>query len=169
MNGTGPRVVQWEARTPKTERYAMTSGSADRVAGDSPAPRRGLRGFTLIELMVVIVILGMLVALVGPKVWSVLGTGTKGAANAQMKSLTDAVNLYVLQSRALPNSLDDLTQPSKSTNEAIMDKIPLDPWDQPYQYRILDRTKKSFEIWSYGEDKNPDTDDDLHWPPKDQK
>jgi general secretion pathway protein G len=130
---------------------------------------RGLRGFTLIELMVVIVILGMLVALVGPNVWHMLTSGTRGAANAQMKGIEDAVRQYVLENRTLPNSLEDLTQVSRTTNQPIMEKIPVDPWEQPYQYRRIDAAKKSFEIWSYGEDKNPDTEDDLHWPPKDTK
>ena len=145
----------------------MTSRGRTTLGG--PERGRGTRGFTLIELMVVIVILGMLVALVGPNVWHMLTSGTKGAANAQMSNIQSAIQQYVLENRSLPNTLDDLTQPSKVSNQPFMEKIPLDPWDQPYQYKKIDAARKTFEIWSYGEDKNPDTDDDLRWPPRDQK
>src|SRR5438552_12835430 len=68
------------------------------------APEASRRGFTLIELMVVIVILGMLVALVGPNVYHALVTGTKGTAEAQMSNIAGAIDQYMLEKRALPQS-----------------------------------------------------------------
>ncbi len=124
------------------------------------------RGFTLIELMVVIVILGMLVALVGPNVWHALTSGTKGAAEQQMSNLGGAIDMYVLENHALPNSLEELTQPSKRSGQAYIKDIPLDPWDQPYTYRKTDGRNREYLITSSGEDKMIGTEDDLFYPPK---
>ena len=151
--------------TSRGERQPAGAGSRGLEISDQP------KGFTLIELMVVIVIVLMLVALVGPNVWHMLTAGTKGAAEAQMANISASISNYILDNRTLPNSLEDLTQPSKRSGQPYIEggKIPLDPWDQPYQYRKIDAAKKSFEIQSYGEDKNADTDDDLYWPRRDSK
>ena len=123
------------------------------------------RGFTLIELMVVIVILGMLVALVGPNVWHALTSGTKESANQQMASIAAAIDMYVLDNHALPNGLEELTQPSKRSGEPYIKEIKLDPWDQPFTYRKTDG-KREYQIISSGEDKMAGTEDDMFWPPK---
>ena len=122
------------------------------------------RGFTLIELMVVIVILGLLVALVGPNVIDMLGRGDRGAAQAQMAHLAAAVDLYVIDHRALPADLDTLTLPSKAGNPYIR-TIPHDPWEQPYALRALDPAQNAYEIVSGGADKAIGTTDDVIHPP----
>jgi len=138
----------------------------------SPTPRpstpalRASRGFTLIELMVVIVILGMLVALVGPNVWHALVTGNKGAAETQMSNIDQAIQMYVIDHRALPDTLDSLTEPAKNTNEPYMKEIPNDPWGEKYDYKIVNRTRREYEIRSAGDDKMWSTEDDLVWPKK---
>jgi general secretion pathway protein G len=126
------------------------------------APRRP-RGFTLIELMVVILILGLLIGIVGPRVWNALKGGSIDAANMQMARLGDVVQMYYIENRQLPRSLEDLLQPSKKTNEAYIDKIPIDPWNNPYTYKITNEARREFEISSLGEDKQP-SDDDLFFP-----
>jgi general secretion pathway protein G len=123
------------------------------------------RGFTLIELMVVIVILGMLVALVGPSVWDALFRGNRGVAEAQMSNFSGAIQRYVLDKHALPQSLEDLRQDAPS-GEPYMSDIPNDPWGQPYDYRIVNAARKEFQIASGGDDKQLGTDDDIVWPKK---
>jgi len=131
-----------------------------------PAAPRAARGFTLIELMVVIVILGMLVALVGPNVWHALVTGNKGAAETQMSNIQQAIEMYMLDHKTLPDSLDNLTEPAKNSGEPYMKEIPNDPWGEKYDYKIVNRNRREFEIRSAGEDKMWSTEDDLVWPKK---
>jgi hypothetical protein len=92
-------------------------------------------------------------------------TGTSEAKKL-MADITNGVYQYVLENRVLPNSLDDLTKPSKTSNQPYIEKIGLDPWGELFQYRVIDRKRKVFEIWSYGPDKNPDTEDDVRYPPR---
>ena len=130
------------------------------------APRRKQGGFTLIELMVVIVILGGLIALVGPNVWNMLFRSRKGTAEAQMSNIATAIQNFRLQEKRLPNSLDELTEPPDGSSHPYIDSIELDPWGQEYEYKDLGKGK--FQIVSGGEDQEIGTGDDVKWPkPKD--
>ena len=133
-----------------------------------PAPsRRAVRGFTLIELMVVIVILGLLIGLVGKNVWQALKKGSSDTAEMQMSQIADAISSYKVQKRSLPRTLDELTQEDEQTKEPFMEKIPTDPWGKPYDYRITDDRRMKFEIICASEDEQPGTDDDLFFPKRD--
>src|SRR5207248_11778815 len=157
------------ASNPRRER-AMTQHGSQRPKSRglrSRAFARPDRGFTLIELMVVIVILGLLIGLVVPNVWSALTSSTKDTAMAQMKNLSDAVSMYYLENRSLPQSLDDLTQVNPKTDQKYIDRLPLDPWKQSYEYKVVNPKTKEFQILSSGEDKTWGTDDDLVFPPRD--
>ena len=133
----------------------------------SPRPRRARRGFTLIELMVVIVILGLLIGLVGKNVWNALFGATRDTAKMQMKNISGAIDLYKTRNRTLPKSLEELTQEDPNTKEPFIDKIPNDPWGQPYEYRITDERRNRFEIQCAGDDKQLGTEDDLYEPERD--
>ena len=124
------------------------------------------RGFTLIELMAVIVIMGLLVGIVVPNLWGLLQKSTRDAAQAQMKSIADAVQLYSLQERSLPSSLEDLTLESKKLGQPYMAHIPKDPWKQEYDYKVVSRAKQEFLIPSSGQDRAWGTEDDLACPVK---
>jgi general secretion pathway protein G len=142
-----------------------TENIAENTAENaSRGSSRRSRGFTLIELMVVILILGLLIGIVGPKVWNALKSGSIDAANMQMKGISDAIDMYYLDTRSLPTTLEDLLQPSKKTGESYIEKIPNDPWQNPYSYKVLNATRREFEISSSGEDKTPGSDDDLFYP-----
>jgi len=120
------------------------------------------RGFTLVELMVVIVILGGLIAIVGPNIWRALVESDISRAEAQMNSIAGAVDMYMMQNRKLPGDLSELTQEDQRTGEPYMANIPDDPWGNSYQLKALERRK--YQIVCAGEDGVPETDDDIVHP-----
>lgn len=123
-------------------------------------------GFTLVELMVVIVILGGLIALVGPNIWSALFKSNVSMAESQMNSFAQAIELYKMDAKKLPSSLEDLTQTNDRRPEPYMKSIPKDPWGNPYEYRP--NGNKDFTLRSNGDDGQPDTGDDVTWPKKEE-
>jgi general secretion pathway protein G len=122
------------------------------------------RGFTLVELMVVIVILGGLIALVGPRVFTALTRSANSTAEAQMASIADAIKMYFADNKKLPPGLDALVQDDPKRGGRYLDSssVPKDPWGNPYDYKQTGRDK--FQIRSMGEDSQEGTQDDLVWP-----
>lgn len=120
------------------------------------------RGFTLIELMVVMVILGGLVGIVG---LNVLGAGRRAdleTAGIQMATLGGAVKMWTVTHRRLPERLDQLVEVDPAIGEPLIEALPLDPWDTPYEYERSGGTR--FRILSAGPDRMHGTEDDLEWP-----
>ena len=114
-------------------------------------------GFTLVELLVVLAILGMLAALVGPQVLNQLGGAKSKSAAIQIRDFEQALELYKLDVGRFPSSNEGLNalvrQPSsaKGWNGPYLkkDEVPMDPWGNPYQYRVSGST---IDISSYGAD-----------------
>jgi general secretion pathway protein G len=120
------------------------------------------RGFTLVELMVVIVILGGLIALVGPRVFRAIFKASTGTAEAQMSSFGNAIKMYYAEHKKLPTSLEALVEEDASGERYLdAESIPKDPWGGVYDYRV---SGKKFTIRSYGEDQQEGTADDIVWP-----
>jgi general secretion pathway protein G len=143
----GRRLTDGDAVTAAPERTRMSQS------------RR--RGFTLIELMVVIVILGALVALVGPNVWNALFRSERDTVEFQLRGFQEAIGHYQLQNRRLPAALQDLANADPKTGEPYMAKVPNDPWDTEYQYRIINESRREFEISSAGRDRAFGGEDDI--------
>lgn len=114
------------------------------------------RGFTLMELLVVITIIGLLVAVVARNFGGAITTSKQQTCRAQISNLKSAVDNYKLYNNKLPESLDLLIQPDpKNGNEPYLDSdsVPLDPWDNEYQ--LIKETATKYEIVSYGADAAP--------------
>ncbi len=120
------------------------------------------RGFTLLELMVVVLILGMLVAIVVPNVRRHIEKARISTAKTDMATMGNAVQVFEMENKKLPISLEALTEPDPMLGEALLAYIPSDPWDQPYEYRRLSRRK--YEILCSGPDGESGTQDDLRHP-----
>lgn len=111
------------------------------------------QGFTLIEIMVVVVIIGMLATLILPKVLDRQDQAAIVKAKADIHSLSSAVKLYKLDSFKYPSTSDGLRVLLGSGDNAksYIERLPQDPWGQDYQYQYPGQFM-DFDIWSFGAD-----------------
>ena len=132
-------------------------------------PRRRQRGFTLIEVLLVLAILVILGSMVGVFIMRAQDTAYEDSALSQIKMFEGPMEWYRLDVGAYPNpsqgGLTSLKQPptdgaSQKWRGPYMKEIPIDPWGQPYQYE-LGSDGRSFRIWSTGPDRANNTDDDI--------
>ncbi len=119
-------------------------------------------GFTLIEIMVVLVILGGLVGVVSLNIVQVRDEADIETAKTQMANMGQAVEIYRLRHRHVPDALAVLTENDPRTGRALLPRIPRDPWNQEYEFRKHDR--QTYEIRCYGRDGRSDTEDDIVHP-----
>jgi general secretion pathway protein G len=136
---------------PKTKFTARRRRSQQRRAGQD--------GFTLVEMLVVITIIGLIMALVAPRVLNYLGESKVKAAKIQIESLNSALDLYYLDEGHYPTSSEGLAalvqRPGNSTtwNGPYLKGgvVPADPWGNAYSYRSPGE-HGAFDILSYGSD-----------------
>jgi general secretion pathway protein G len=123
-----------------------------------PALRR-VRGFTLIEILVVLVIIGVLAALIAPNVLDRAGEAKVTAARTDVNNLMQALKLYKLDNQRFPTAdqgLDALVRkptagPAPNNWKPYLDKLPKDPWGQPYQY-ANPGLHGEIDVFSFGAD-----------------
>jgi general secretion pathway protein G len=135
------------------------------VPQPTPAGRRA--GFTLIELLVVLVILGLLASIVAPNVMSRLGGAKVKTARVQIEDLGAALDLYMLETGALPGTDDGLAalvqKPSNAErwNGPYLKKanVPKDPWGNEYHYQSPGE-HGPYDLYSLGADNAPGGEDD---------
>ncbi|HMP34752.1 MAG TPA: type II secretion system protein GspG [Kiritimatiellia bacterium] len=125
-----------------------------------PQRRDRAAGFTLIEILLVVVIIGMLATIAAINVPKFLGQGREGKAKADVSSISTALHLYNMNEGKYPASLSALTE----GNDPYMQSIPKDPWGRDYQYSASSSKKGlRFEIYSLGEDGTQSADDIGNW------
>ena len=122
------------------------------------------RGFTLIEIMVVVVILGILAALVVPQVMSRPDQAKVTVAKGDIKAIAAALDMYKLDNFTYPSTqqgLDALVkkpsgtpQPKNWNRDGYLKRLPKDPWGNDYQY-LSPGTQGQFDLYSFGADGKP--------------
>ena len=128
-------------------------------------------GFTLIEVMVVVVILGILAAILGPKVMDRPDQARKTKARQDIRALEAALNLYTLDNFVYPTTdqglealVEQPTSPEPPNWKAggYVDRLPKDPWNQDYLY-LSPGEQGNIDIFSTGPDQVPSEDDIGNW------
>ncbi len=126
-----------------------------------PLPPRRLAGFTLLELLVVLVIIGLLVGYVAPRYFAQVGKSEVKVARAQIKSLEDALDQYRLDVGHYPSTEQGLAalfaQPegeARWQGPYLKKAVPNDPWGNPYQYKQPGEHGE-FDLISLGKDGQP--------------
>lgn len=120
---------------------------------------RRQRGFTLLELLVVLGIIAMLAGIVGPQVMKHMGASKTKAARVQIEDLAAALDMYKLDEGRYPTSQQGLAALVEKPAEAKRwngpylrkDKIPQDPWNQDYHY-VFPGQHGKFDLYSFGAD-----------------
>lgn len=120
------------------------------------------RGFTLIEIMVVVVILGVLAALVVPQIMSRPEQAKITAARSDIKAIATALEIYKLDNHRYPTTQQGLealvkkpTGMSSALNwnpDGYLKRLPKDPWGNPYQFLTPGREGSAYDLYSFGAD-----------------
>jgi general secretion pathway protein G len=132
-------------------------------------PRAANAGFTLIEVMAVVLIIGLLSTLVGVSVFQQVDRGRVTAAQAQISNLESVIEIYRMEQARFPTTeqgLEALVRRDTSASDSRHPfpqggylkggRLPLDPWGQEYQYASPgEHNSHGYDIWSWGADGQP--------------
>lgn len=120
--------------------------------------RKGQRGFSLIELMIVMIILGLIASLVGPRLFGKLGKAKQKTAKTQIEMLMATLDAYRLDVGSYPTEQEGLAALMKNPGIDTWDgpylkkEVPVDPWGESYAYRNPGEHGE-VDVFSYGADK----------------
>lgn len=126
---------------------------------------RAIRGFTLLEMLVVLVIIGLIASLVGPRLFSRVDSSKVQVAETQTRMLRGAVETFRLEVGRLPTAEEGLDALMKAPADErakarwrgpyLDEAVPADPWGNPYKYSMPGRDGMPFALYSLGADGKP--------------
>ncbi len=141
-----------------------------RVHTGIHAARRRGRAFTFLEIMFVVVIIGILLAIVGPRLAGRSRKAKEAATKAQLRNIRVALSSYELNVGEFPTTAQGLKalieRPSEVDEDSwdgpyLEGSVPKDNWNHEFQYRQPGEHNKDYDLWSYGMDGQDGTDDDI--------
>lgn len=123
------------------------------------------QGFTLLEVMIVVVIIGLLAAAVAPRFMNQIDTAAMNRARTDIRQIETALNLYRLDNFRYPTTAEGLqalvTNPGETSApnwKQYLPRVPLDPWEQPYQYASPGQ-HGDFDVFTFGADRQEGGED----------
>lgn len=140
-----------------------------RIQLHTQSSRGPLRGFTLVEIMLVVIIIGIIAAIIVPRFAGKLGKAKAVTAKSNIAAISTAIDMFELDVGRFPTTdegLDALLAEPASLDadsdwDRYMREIPRDPWGREYRYRSPGEFTIDYDVWSLGADGQEGTDDDI--------
>lgn len=129
---------------------SMTTLSMKHPPAKERTPRRRMAGFTLIEVLVVVVILGILAAFIVPNIMEQPGQARITKAQSDIRAIESALNMYRLDNHVYPTTDQGL----EALVSTYLPRLPQDPWGRPYQY-LNPGVQGQIDIFTLGRDGQP--------------
>ena len=146
---------------------SSTTITQSGVRGDHARPR-ARRGFTFLEIMIVVAIIGILASLVGVKLVGQMDRAKRRLTRIQMSSIKEAMGHYDANVGGFPSTEEGLEalvkRPagvSEDVWEQCMEEMPVDAWKRPFVYRCPGEHEKPYDLISKGKDGVEGTEDDI--------
>lgn len=113
------------------------------------------KGMSLIEIMIVLSIIGVIAYALFGDIFLQADKAKVSTTQGQIKQLVEKVKFYKMEKKSYPSSWDEVI------DEGLISEAPVDPWGNDIELEAPGSRGNKFEIWSYGPDEDPDTDDDI--------